>query len=189
MKRRIQRGYTLVEVLVSSSILAVLLVATAGVTTVMQRTTAATVIRSDVQRSARRVLAQIRSEVRQSGWEGSTDRVAAPLSDGVSTSVLTFQTRTGLGDGEWSNSITYQLSADGVFKDAPGTPARYRFVRVSNGLSVDLAANVTAFSCVRDSGSDTIRITLTFMARGERSEDVYLSSHTDEIMLLNPKTT
>jgi prepilin-type N-terminal cleavage/methylation domain-containing protein len=189
MRARLRRrGYTMIEVAIAASLLVVLIMATTEVVTVVQRTAVATLTQSDAQRHARRILAQIRSELRQSGWEGSTDQVSSPAQDGVATGVLTFQTRTGLAAGAWSPSITYRLTKDSAFKSTPDAPDRFRLVRVSNGETIGIAANVTSFSCVRDAGSDTVRISITLLSRGDRAEDLYVSLHTDEILLLNPKS-
>lgn len=188
-RSRARSGLTLIEVLASSVVLSVLALAIGSATQALQQGVAATSLSVDVQSDARRVLAEIRHELRQSGWEGSTNQVSSPVQGGVASAALTFRKRTALADGGWSSEITYRVVADGTFSGVPGTPARFRLQRVQDGHAIGLARNVAAFQLTRQAGSDTIQVTVTLMRRGASSSAAPVRfTLVDQVQVLNPSS-
>jgi hypothetical protein len=141
--RRARAGLTLVEVIISATILALLALVALNATTTVVATTNTTTIGVDLERAADKLLLELRRELRQSGyrkltgagtamvWIGGT---ASPGTAGTGTAVR-FRRRVGEGDlaTAWSPSaagttwVEYARVSDGAFR--AGAAPRYRIVR------------------------------------------------------------
>lgn len=158
------KGLTLLEVMVSAVILAALTLTMMMAFVPMQRGTADGAVAQDMERTARKVLTEIRRELRASGYDAANvDQVTSPATPaGVLTTanVLTFRQRRGPLDTDWSGPITIARVADGTFTGVPGTINRYKITRTEAGLVVDQAKDVSELTFERPGNSDTVIIKL-----------------------------
>lgn len=157
-------GMTLLEVVVSAAILAALTLMLVLAFVPLQRATVDGGVAQDMERVARKVLTEIRRELRSSGYDAaSVDQVTSPSTPAgapTTATVLTFRKRRGLLDSDWSGAITIQRVADGTFSGVPGTINRYKVTRTEAGLVVDLAKDVSELSFERPGNSSTVIIRL-----------------------------
>ncbi len=143
------RGVTLLEMVVSSAVLALLVLVVAGATIPLQRQAGETVLLVDQDERARRIMDPIRRELRQSGW--NNDLVATPMftidPDGAAGDIaalttptvvtgaktlISFRVRTGLGTNAWGPPIKLVAERVGDFEAVPGTIPEYRLLRVAD---------------------------------------------------------
>jgi prepilin-type N-terminal cleavage/methylation domain-containing protein len=104
-------GFTLVELMISVSILALLMVSVAAFQTRTQQTSKSVVVRAELERRGERVLQQITSELRPLGIH---TLVPDPTSD-LGTDTLTFEKPTDVtaaGVVTWSTQTTIGLVMD-----------------------------------------------------------------------------
>lgn len=143
--RPVRRALSLIEVVVASAVLGILTLATASLMITLQRGAAQTAASVDMVQRARRVLQELRRELRQSGH---LVRIETALEEGTingepqfeivngTNDTLTFRMRTSLpdatGDTEanWARRVTYTTSASDTLR-APGggTVQRYALVK------------------------------------------------------------
>jgi len=117
MKRRGQDGFTLIEIMISVVILALLVLGIYQVMASSQNLYAAGMSRSEIQERVRRALAEIAEELRQAN-SGSfvpiTFGTTAP--DAPTDQTVTFQTCTGFAGGvaTWGPAVTFTtIASDG----------------------------------------------------------------------------
>jgi hypothetical protein len=154
-----QRGLTLLEAMVATTLLAMILLGTSQLMVTMHTATQTVAKTVDISEDARRVLVGVAADIRQSGWvweeatqtnlyRGPTN--AGPPVQGASaftntatggTPVLALRLRSSFTDdvnADFNRWVTYTTVADGTFgAGVAGNPARYllqRRVRVdTNG--------------------------------------------------------
>lgn len=178
----------MLEVLVASTILAILVLATGSLFITLQRANVTVANNTRIDSDGRRVLAQLRRELRQSGWEnspsvgGPVDQVtiSAPTTiNGVpGCSSISFRRRTGFDTGataevdDWTGTITYLPVPDGQMRGvASGSDNRLALQRtedanknsvVDPGETMIVARNLS-FALFERRDDNTVRISLEFM--------------------------
>lgn len=168
--RRAERraGLTIIEVVISSTILALIALAVGYATLPLSRASSEITILMDMDRTAANILDQVRRELRQSGWDGTVAAEPAMFGetalddDGLDdggTQIL-FQRREG--PTTWSSSITYRrtTASPSVYTGVPGTINRYKVERVQNGLVTTIGEDVSNLTFARPAAGDTITVTL-----------------------------
>lgn len=166
-----RQGFSLVEVVVSAGILAMLISLTASALSVSARSTKYDLARTEATSQARKIMQQLSRELAGAGGhEGGTDLCTPSRAAGaVNATSITFSTRTGLSGVEandWTTPITYRLVANGDAAgdndddDRDGVFDEQRLERVQNTFATTLDESVTLFEIDRDAGSDMITITL-----------------------------
>lgn len=146
-----RRSFSLIEVIVASSILALVSVVSFSLLTVLQRANATVANNVDIASDARRLVGDIARDIRQTGWTydeatktnfergpattnalpGFGPSVFGDTSLGA-LPVLSFRKRTGFADdleADWNEWVQYQVVVDGVFSNVAGTPVRYALQR------------------------------------------------------------
>lgn len=187
------RGLSILEIVVSMAILAFMVLILMTATMPMTRASAETTAHQDMDRLASRVLAEIRRELRQSGWDQSGgDHVTSPA-DGATANTLTFQARTGFGVGDWNpDTVTIDRVADGTFTGVSGPPLpRYRIVRRQGGLDVDMG-HAGELTFRRPGGGSTVIVTLRLVRNdpywtGAGAPPALSREYVDQVQLLNPR--
>jgi len=173
VKRR-ERGLTLLEALVSVSLVAGLGLTLGFALLPLQQGSAETGARLNLDREGRRVLAQLRRELSLSGCKGDgtlqlTIREGLdPVAPGSPGKELSFRRRLGPAESEdssegWSKEITYKLVPQGTFAGIAGEPPRYRLVRTeSGGQEVDTLHAISSleFTLVPEAHAVAIRLEL-----------------------------
>lgn len=150
------RGMTLLEVVISAAILAGLTLTLALAFVPMQRATTDGAVAQDMERLARKVLTEIRRELRSSGYNRTgVDQITLP-----SPNEIRFRKRRGPEETDWSAEITIARVADGTFTGVPGAINRYKVTRSEAGLAVDLAKDVSELTFERPAGSNTVIVRL-----------------------------
>lgn len=150
-------GLTLVEVVVSSAILSLIALAIMAANAPLSRAASEVGVAFDMDRSAAKFLTQLRRELRQSGFNVSTNTISV---DGT-TGALTFRMRRSFGDDlatDWDPPITYRLEASphGAYPD--GSP-RFRLVRVQGVTSVALE-DVQSCTFTLVTGANSVAVNL-----------------------------
>ena len=198
------RGLTLLEVLVATAILSGLILAVGAATIPMHRQVQTSSIQLDMDRAARRVLAELRRELRQSGNElGGGDMLTAPApltatdpAAPAAVDLLTYRRRTGLGPGDWSAPITIRAVPDGTFKGTPAPTPRWALVRVQDlngdGVAeqVHLLRDVLSFRAERPLNSRSVILRLELLTpdplwKGGRASAPFVHVYEDQVELLN----
>jgi Tfp pilus assembly protein PilW len=145
------RGLTFVEIMVASSLLALISLVSMSLLAVLQRSGITVAKNTNIGVDARRVLTEINRDLRQTGWAydeptnanfergpstatnppGFTATVFGDTSLGA-LPALSFRKRTGFAgdlDADWNQWVVYQVVADGNFNNVQGTPARFSLTR------------------------------------------------------------
>jgi prepilin-type N-terminal cleavage/methylation domain-containing protein len=202
------RGFTLLEVVVSSSVLLMLTFTQAYSFMPLQRATTKAGQGMDMDRIARHALDSTRRELRTSGsmQDGTsllevTDDAGVGVATGVAGTRIAFRRRLGPDETlnsstGWSTEIVYARVNDGVFDQIAGTPTRYRLERtqsdVNGGAPVVLAAEISTLTFTQVSGSDTVIVDLELT----RSDSNWTAAslppavtrvYQDQVELLNPR--
>lgn len=174
----------MLEVVISTAVLAVLVLVLSMALIPVQNATAQTALELEMDRSARGLLALLRGDVRASGYKlDGTPQMTAPApgsSTGPALPVeLQFRKRVGPdGDDDtsppgpplgWSTPITYRLAADGQFAGVPGTIPRYRLERVQGPSPVTLVRDVSGLTFTQEPNG-TLRIRLELLRPNPRWE-------------------
>lgn len=168
-------GLTLIEVMVSSAILALLALAILSATVPMSDGSAELGAAIDMDRDAAKFMTQLRRELRQSGYQGAT--VHAAVSGGGST--LTFEMRQD--PSTWSSSVVYSVTA---------AAGRNKIVRAQNGLTTDVILNVQSVQYTLPANASSVGVTLTLVRRGVKAlpggtvPDI-VRTYTDQIEMMN----
>jgi type II secretory pathway pseudopilin PulG len=204
------RAFTLLEMVVASAIIMIITIAITNAFVPMNKAAATTGVGLDMDRTARRVLTEIRRDLRGSGYKPDGTRMAPTPEPGQTlglteaggllegaTDVLIYQVRTGPDDdADWSTTVTLSLVADGQFTQGVPAPVdKYRLVRTQDGISVELARDVSEFTVERpldssgESGTAIITLELlhpdpTWTVR--QNQAPIRRRYTDTIELLNP---
>lgn len=181
-----RRSLTLIEVAIAAAILALVLGISLGASLSASASNAALLATAELDQTGRRLFAQLRRELHQSGTDATsgTDRVESPASgasaDLTAGDALTFQTRIAIGsadpEDDWGadpshpkQKVRYRLVADGQVTGVEGGPyPRYRLVRerldaANNVLeTVRVCTHITEFRVTRDAGSRTVLLEVRF---------------------------
>lgn len=187
---RSERGFTLIEVLVSLAVFSVALVALSGILIENSKTNAAEQARAQAQSNARTALALVSNRLRQAGWNPSGATMTGLAFDSDLTDAINyidiFRDLNADGDTgdtgesirirhngdriEWRETSTaaYEIVAVGISNDASGdgTP-EMMFTPDSTVTPTRVTVTITAASAVRDPYTDE-PITFTL------SSEVYL---------------
>lgn len=166
-------GLTMVEVMVSSAILAVLALIVMTATVPLSKVSSEAAVAQDMDRTAARVMAELRRELRQSGYLGTDARFGetALNQEGEilnGSSQLMFQMRMGPDDTDWSSTVSVAL-APGSPSTYTGVPAsvspntRNRLMRQQNGLATVLAEDVYQLGFLMNSGEEFLQVTLVLL--------------------------
>lgn len=153
-----QSGLSLIEVVVSSAILSLIALAIMSANAPMSKAASEVGVAFDMDRSATKALTQLRRELRQSGYNVTTNTVSV---DGT-TGALTFRMRRTFGDDlatDWDPAITYQLqgSSHGNYPDGS---SRYKLVRTQGGLSTEVIDDIQSCTFTAVSGADSVAVNL-----------------------------
>ncbi len=174
MKRR---GLTLVEVVVSTAITAVMLLLLGQVLHGNANATRFDLATTEAGAGARKAIRRLAEELANSGADDTAAHVTPNRTDGTTTpvQVITFQPRIGVtGDAvaDWGTSITYQLQdspgeipGNGLDDDRDGVTDERALVRISGAITIAIDHGVTAFEIERAPNTDAIQIRIT-VARG-----------------------
>lgn len=172
-QRAARAGLTLIEVMVASAILSLLALVLMSATVPLSRVSSEAAIAQDMDRTAARVLAQLRRELRQTGWLNTAARFGETALDQEGeilngSNQLMFQMRTGPADADWTSTVTIARAAGspGSYRGVPSTlspNARYRVTRAQNGLETVLAEDVYDLSFLMNSGEEFIQVTLVLL--------------------------
>lgn len=171
-RARRTRALTLLEVIISATIVAFLALVMMAATVPMSSQSSEAAIAQDMDRTAARVLADLRRELRQSGYLEATAKFGkTTLGDGGITSPnaaqnqMIFAVRTDAGDTDWSTTITFARE-DGdpsTYSGVPGTFNRYKVVRTQNGLSTVIAEDVEDITFYHLQNDRFIHVELTLL--------------------------
>lgn len=158
---------TLLEVVVSAAILAVLALMLMSATVPLSDTSSEQAASLDMDRDAGKFMAALRRELRQSGMEaGGTPRVRI-----LGTSTLELYLRQGPGQDSaawrpdegaaalWTAPIRYTIAAS-----AQGN--RNAITRAEGGLSAPAIENVQAVTYTLETNSNSLLVVLTLARRG-----------------------
>lgn len=166
-------GLTMVEVMVSSAILAVLALIVMAATVPLSKVSSEAAVAQDMDRTAARVMAELRREFRQSGYLGTAAKFGetALNQEGEilnGSSQLMFQMRTGPDDTDWSSTVFVALSpgSPSVYTGVPASVSpntRNRLVRQQNGLTTVLAEDVYQLGFLMNSGEEFVQVTLVLL--------------------------
>ncbi len=173
MRHSFSRAFSLLEVLVASAILAVLLLATASLMITLQRANAHTGASIDMDQQIRTVLTQLRSDIRQSGFDsaGNSQITLAPATgvvaqirirtgmdlaitneDGTTTDIRT--DHTARLSQNWQRRVTYRLVEAATIPRPGGTLTTYDLLKTTEegdpldpvATDVPIATNIAAFT-------------------------------------------
>lgn len=197
------RGLTLIEVAVSSAILAMLALALMSATIPLSDASREQATSIDLDREAGRFMTALRRELRQSGFQtNGTPRVrvtnGGALTPAVTTGdTLNFYIRVGPNntsaswrpdDGvtpNWATPISYRTAA------STSVAGRLKITRTDNNLTADLIDNVQSVSYTLAANSNTVTVTLTLVRQGAKGSASgappanWVRVYTDQIELMN----
>lgn len=205
-----RRGLTLLEIAISTALLAGMAVVLLSALIPLQTASTSSSRSIDMDTKGRRVLSEIRRDVRVSGYSltgGGTlcCAVVPGASPGIDDGIQ-FRQRTGPDEvfeddndpatHGWSRPIAYRTVADGTFGGGPGAAPRYRLVRDDGLTQVELATGFQAVSfaltpAASSGAAASLTITLTLASRelGPGGAGVLEPRHyTDVVQLLNRKS-
>jgi prepilin-type N-terminal cleavage/methylation domain-containing protein len=201
--RRRRAGFTLLEVMVASTILMGIVLILTYAFLPVKRTTAEATIGLDQDAAARQLLAQVRRELRQSGTNGDGEDMApAPVLDagpvdtlsapGAPLELLRFRMRTGPGDGDWSPEIVYRAIPDGTFKGTNPALDRWLIQREQFGTTVGVVQNVSRAVVERSGELIQIRLELSLTdpnwTDGSNPPPPITRTYEDRVQLMNRGT-
>jgi len=181
-------GFTLLEVLLTAALVALILIASVGLLSSGMKTTAQSVTQGSVQEEADRVLERLGRELKDSGvtstgWEIGINPSPADQFYGQEVTRISFSRCTGYDADmemlQWGPVVSYQyIAADGA---EPG-----RLVRSENGTTVTVCDNVQDFAACYDADESlmTIRVTVQRENPGSRGHFIR-ASYTTSVRLRN----
>jgi type II secretory pathway pseudopilin PulG len=167
-RRRRRAGVTLFEVMVSAVIVSLLALVLMAANVPVSRASSEVGVAFDLDRTAGRFLAEVRREVRQSGYSGADLQLTCSNGiDGGPSTLGPFRRRLSFGEvaddsreSNWSRQITYALAPSRLGAYADKVP-RYRVTRSQAGATSDVLEHVEALSVQQVPGSDTVSLALT----------------------------
>ena len=201
-----RRGFSLLEVMVSLGILSILILVASSLLLTLQRGTAVTAALTDTDQDARRVMADIRRELRQSGFH--QDDVAQQNWDqlfSVGTleagATLTFLQRTDFVNPadysaaqklalDWRRGIQYRLVADGSVVAPGGDITTYllkKRIWVDAGAVTDPGAGVIESAEIIE--IDVLRGVSSFVVKRVGNDASELLELEFEVLRTNPDWT
>lgn len=151
-------GLSLIEVVVSSAILSMIALAIMSANAPLTRTANEVSIAFDMDRAAGRFFTQLRREVRQSGFNVTTNTISV---DGT-TGALTFRMRRSFGDDlatDWDPAITYSLGTS-PFGGYPDGSSRFRLTRTQGGVSAVTLEDVQTLTFTLVGGASSVAVNL-----------------------------
>ncbi|MCO5165362.1 MAG: hypothetical protein M9894_03215 [Planctomycetes bacterium] len=195
-------GLTLLEVVVGSAILALLALVVMSATVPLSKVSSEAAIAHEMDRTASRVLADLRRELRQSGWQGGAAQFGQDAINGeaaviAGTKKLTFRRRLGINTTDWSGDVVYERVAVGSYTGVPATlspSVRYRLRRAQGGQVTVLAENVYDVNFSMTTGSRSILIELVLLRPnpdwrgGTTPPPPIVRRYRESVQLMNPKT-
>lgn len=202
---RARRRFTLIEVVIVTAILGILILVVGSALLVLKDAAVESNIGISQEDTARKVLAEVRRELRTSGFkqDGTAQFViksaGAAVADGTPGDSIEFRKRLGAGTANddpagWSTLITFRrVAAAEPFSgiQAP-VPTRYDLVAVRGGLTVVMAKNLSnlAFTRVISDGTILVRLELTQNNpkwSGATPPQAFTRVYTDQIQMLNQR--
>lgn len=150
-----RRALTFTEIMVASSLLAMISLVSFNLMMILQRANATVSQNVDIGSNARRIVSEIARDIRQTGWTyeaatktnhercPTTGPNASPAGFGTTVfgdtaagqlPVLCFRVRTGFTEDvedDWADFVEYSVIQDGTFTNVAGTPNRYALQRRS----------------------------------------------------------
>ena len=160
-----QQGLTLIEVMVSAAILAVLALALLSSTIPLTDASREQAIALDMDRHAGKLFAELRREVRQSGMQANgQDHLFLPVVNNAWGTLLRFEMRIGPDQDDWVTGVTYGTSTSNpaVFSGTPTTIPRLKVWRGQNVLTNDLIDEVKLLQ-FRRPAAGTLEVELTLL--------------------------
>lgn len=162
-----RRGHTLLETVISTAAIAALALGAASLSLALRRSWSESTLRLDMDAEARRILGELRRELRQSGYAlDGTPHIAV-----ASPEQVTFRVRTGADDASgWSEEVSYRrvLDTPATFEGVAGSVPRYRVERVRGPLAaplavVEVARGVADLSFTLPAGGATVLVRLELL--------------------------
>lgn len=200
------RGLTLIEIMVASAVFALLSLLSLSLFLPAQRVSSEANQQMDFDREARRFLAELRGELRNSGRGDDGSARFTVSSDSVGDRIV-FRQRLGPGDAldttrasadpGWSTEITWRLEEAGTLTGSAGPETYYSLVREQDGQRSIRLQYVREFDLEHlapgGAGADAIALEFTLIrpfpyATGGASRDLVRRTYTDRIQLLNRGT-
>lgn len=150
-----RRALTFTEIMVASSLLALISLVSFNLMMILQRANATVSQNVDIGSNARRIVSEIARDLRQTGWTyeeaTKTNHERCPTTganaslagfgttvfgdtDAGQLPVLCFRVRTGFTEDieeDWADFVEYSVIQDGTFTNVAGTPTRYALQRRS----------------------------------------------------------
>lgn len=191
------QGLTLVEVAVSSAILALLALALMSATIPLSNTSREQATSIDLDRDAGKFMAELRRELRQSGVQVNGVARVRVRTVTATNDTLDFYIRTGPldtnanwrpdegGNALWTAPISYRCP---VSTQAAG---RRKITRTDSNLTSDLIDNVQSVVYTLATNSKSVTVTLTLVRKGIKATTAgaapadIVRVYTDQIELMN----
>lgn len=188
--RRSTSGLTLVEVAITSTILALIALALLGATLPLSDASASQGVAFDMDREAGKFMAQVRRELTQSGFQPDGTARLRVLTTTTPGDTLEFYVRQGPDSSAAPWRPVGALWVDPIrYSTAPGA-VRNKIRRTEGGLTVDLIEGVESVQYTLPASGASLQVTLTLARRGTRATaagvpaDV-VRTYTDQIELMN----
>jgi prepilin-type N-terminal cleavage/methylation domain-containing protein len=163
-----RRGFTLIEVVISVSILSVLILAAMQLLVSTQKVTVSTAVQFDLDEEGRKAIRLLRKEIRMSGWDTGEDPDADYMTV-TSAAQIDFRKRINFSSPadvnvDWTPVITIQAVADGTYSGVAGSPTRYRLEKtgVVAGVTEVIANDLLSNAIFVELDDHTIGVTLQF---------------------------
>jgi prepilin-type N-terminal cleavage/methylation domain-containing protein len=179
MSRTVRRGFSLIEVVIATSIVGTIMYVLALVIQSNAEVTRFDLAVNESASVARKISRQIFAELINGGTEttpspGVVDYVTPSRAVGATVAVntLVFRQRERLTDAvdgsDWGTQITYALQAspgetagNGIDDDKDGLVDEQDLVRTQGGLTLIVGSGILAFDVTRVAGTDAIGIVLS----------------------------
>lgn len=178
-------GLTLLEVVISVAILGFITLIVLSATVPASWSSAETGLNLDMDRTAHRLLAQLRRDVRRSGYEGTTLHFGSTavgtttdLQASPGSTVLTLDQRTDVAT--WGSTVVWQLSGTDVLRTQHGLT-----VSMTDGRTTGAAGGVSSFRVVIPAGDRVCDVTLTLTRVNPKNGATVTRSYLDRVEMMN----
>lgn len=175
-------GLTLLEILVSGAVLSAIALTILYASGPLAGVASSSAGANELDASAARILAELRREVRQSGFDRDGRPQVSSPADGATSRTLTLKVRTGLGETDWSDDITFATL------DAGG--ARRRLTRSEGALLVEVARDIQDMTFHRPLESSLVVVTLTLTRTDpswSETPRAFTRTYVEQIEMLNAR--
>lgn len=178
-------GLTLVEVTISIAILGLLSVIVLSTTVPASQSAAETGVALDMDRVAQKLLAQLRRDLRRSGFSGGTARFGSTavgtmtnLQTGAGSQTLTLQVRTDVAT--WSGDIVWTLSGSDVRRTENGLTTS-----MTDGRAGGSVGGVSDLRFLIPANDQVCDVTLVFTRVNPRNGQTISRRYFDRVEMMN----